>query len=118
MTVLGTHAIAELDYQGVVDPERAALISIVGAFADFPYTSFAALLDKVQKLIHFQPLSELTNDPDEWQLQDTLTGGQSVWQSKRWPDAWTYDPTFAVYFLLSGHNGGPTGPFNTVPALS
>jgi hypothetical protein len=116
MTALGDHAIAELDYQGVADPHRALFVTIVGAFAEFASADIADALDKVQKLIGFNPLSPLTNDPGEWQLRDSVVSGQAVWQNKRCPDAWTYDSTFALYFLLSGHNGGNGGPFNTVPA--
>lgn len=116
MTALGDHAIAELDYQGIVDPDRARFITIIGTFAEFAAEDTPGALDKVQKLLQFKALTELTNDPGDWQLRDTVVNGQTVWQSKRWPDAWTYDPTFAIYFLLSGHNGGNGGPFNTVPA--
>lgn len=115
MTVLGEHATAELTYQGVEDPEKSNIITIVGTFAEFTDEEIPDILAKVQKLLCFQPLSQLTNDPAEWTLRDDVVNGQQVWQSTRYPDAWTYDPTFAVYFLLSGHNGGTSTPLNTVP---
>lgn len=118
MTALGDHATAELTYQGITDPEKTNIITIVGTFAEFTDEEIPDVLAKVTKLLCFQPLSELTNDPDEWTLRDNIVNGQQIWQSTRYPDAWTYDPTFAIYFLLSGHNGNPGGPYNTIPAES
>lgn len=118
MTALGTHAAAELDRAGVTDPVRSYIITIVGTFAEFASEDIAGTLAQVELLLGFRPLSDLSNDPDEWVLRDSVVNGQRIWQSTRNPDAWTYDPTFAVYFLLSGHNGGDSGPFNTVPAES
>ncbi len=106
MTALGDHAAAELDYQGIVDPEKGRIVTIVGTFADFDEEDLPGILEKVQLLLQFKPLSPLTNDPDDWDERDDVVPGQKVWQSNRQPDAWTYDPGFHTYFLMSEHNGG------------
>ncbi|MGW4127946.1 hypothetical protein [Amycolatopsis japonica] len=106
MTALGDHATAELDYQGIVDPERALIVTIVGTFAEFADEDIPEILEKVKLLLDFKPLSPLTNDPAEWDQRDDVVLGQQVWQSNRQPDAWTYDSGFHTYFLMSEHNGG------------
>jgi hypothetical protein len=107
MTALGDHAIAELAYQGVEEPAKTNITTIVGAFAEFPDELIPQVYDQVGKLLNQQPLSELTNEPSQWVARDDIMPGQQVWQSKRWPDAWTYDPQFRTYFLMSEHNGPP-----------
>ena len=91
MTALGDHAIAELDYQGIVDPDRAAIITIVGNYADFSDEERPAIISKVATLLGFKPLSPLTNDPDEWTDRSDESGGRPLWQSERDPDAWSHD---------------------------
>ena len=114
MTALGDHAIAELDYQGIVDPERARIVTIVGSFAEFADADIPGILEKVQLLLQFKPLSALTSDADEWEERDDVVPGQQVWQSTRQPDAWTYDDGFHTYFLMSEHNGGISDTHTTI----
>ena len=91
MTALGDHAAAELDYQGITDPERASILTIVGNYAEFSEEDRPGIIEKVRVLLLFKPLSDLTNDPDEWTDQSDLVGGRPLWQSTRDPDAWSHD---------------------------
>lgn len=118
MTALGDHAIAELDYQGIIDPDRALLITIVGTFAEFDDDVIPEALTKVEQLLRFKPLTDLTNEPGQWTDRSDdgavpVVHGQKIWQSKRDPDAWTYDPDFGSYFLLSQQNTGEPSTFPT-----
>ncbi|WP_409186509.1 hypothetical protein F9C11_20660 [Amycolatopsis sp. VS8301801F10] len=101
MSDLGDHAVYELDYQGITDPDRARLIAIVGNFADYTDPEArAAALQKVQTLLQFKPLSPLTSEPDQWVDRSSLSGGRQLWQSKRDPDAWSHDAG-ATYYMQS-----------------
>lgn len=104
MTALGDHAAAELTYQGTEEPAKTNIVGIVGMFAEFSNQLRPMIIDQVLKLLDFQPLSELTNANSEWQERTDVVPGQSVWQSNRWPDAWSYDPAHGSYFLMSQHN--------------
>ena len=65
MTALGDHAIAELDRIGAPDVIRDPVILIVGTFADVPdpHTNWPIMRDYLEKLLHFAPLTSITNDP-------------------------------------------------------
>ncbi|UKD55172.1 hypothetical protein L3Q65_46220 [Amycolatopsis sp. FU40] len=104
MTALGDHAAYELDYQGIVDPDRARIIAIVGNFADYTDPAArAAALQQVQTLLQFKPLSPLTSEPAQWIDQSSLSGERQLWQSKRDPDAWSHDGG-ATYYMQSQSN--------------
>jgi hypothetical protein len=119
MTALGDHATAELTAISAPSVIKDPLILIVGTFADVPSpeTNWPLMRNYLDKLLAFAPLTGLTNDPAEWVSQFTLVGEIAIWQSTRWPDAWTKDPTFGNYFLLSELNGGGTVTLHpTAPA--
>jgi len=103
MTALGDHAIAELTAINAPDVIKTPLITIVGNFADVPSpeTNWPLMREYLEKLLAFSPLTPLTNDPAEWSSQFSLMGENLIWQSTRWPDAWTKDPNFSNYFLIS-----------------
>jgi hypothetical protein len=101
MTALGDHAIYELDYQGIVDPDRANIITIVGTFANYTDpVAREAILQKVLLLLQFKPLTPLTNELAQWVDRSPTLGGNPLWQSKRDPDAWSHDGG-AHYFYAS-----------------
>lgn len=110
MTALGDHAIAELTAIAAPDVIKTPLITIVGTFADVPSpeTNWPLMRNYLDKLLAFAPLTGLTNNPAEWESQFTLVGEIAIWQSIRWPDAWTKDPAFSNYFLLSELEGNGT----------
>lgn len=118
MTALGDHATAELTAIGAPDVIKTPLIQIVGLFADVasPETNWPLMRNYLDKLLAFAPLTQLTNNPAEWVSQFTLVGEVAIWQSTRWPDAWTKDPAFGTYFLLSELQGdGPVTLHPTIP---
>jgi hypothetical protein len=91
VTALGDHAIAELDILGVVDPLRAATITIVGTLADLTVEQRDIVNGYVTILAQFKPLSPLTNDPAQWLDRSATSGERALWQSARDPDAWSRD---------------------------
>lgn len=99
MTALGDHAIAELDYQGIVDPDRANIITIVGTYAEYDDADRPDIIAKVNTLLQFKPLTALTNDPAEWTDRSSLVGGQPLWQSTRDPDAWSHDGGHHFWYM-------------------
>lgn len=103
MTALGDHAIAELTAINAPDVIKTPLITIVGNFADVPdpETNWPLMREYLERLLAFSPLTPLTNNPAEWSSQFSLMGEIPIWQSTRWPDAWTKDPNFSNYFLIS-----------------
>lgn len=103
MTALGDHAVNELTIIGAPDVIKTPLVNIVGTFADVPdaATNWPVMRDYLEKLLHFQPLSPITANPDEWVSRFELTGNVAMWQNIRWPNAWTRDPGFANYFLMT-----------------
>lgn len=100
MTALGDHAIAELDLAGIVDPVRAATITIVGTLADLSAADRNVVNGYVATLTAFKPLSPLTNDPAYWIDRSATSGDRALWQSSRDPDAWSWDHG-QTYFRLS-----------------
>lgn len=119
MTALGDHAIAELTAINAPDVIKTPLITIVGNFADVPNpeTNWPLMREYLERLLAFSPLTPLTNDPAEWSSQFTLMGEIQIWQSLRWPDAWTKDPNFSNYFLISELSADGTLQLHpTVPA--
>lgn len=101
MTTLGDHAAAELDHEGIVDPDRASILTIVGTYAEYSDAARPAIIAKVNTLLQFKPLSALTNDPAEWTDRSSLVGGQSLWQSTRDPDAWSHDGGLHFWYMSS-----------------
>jgi hypothetical protein len=99
LTALGEHAAAELDYQGIVDPDRANILNIVGTYADYDDADRPAIIAKVNMLLQFKPLTALTNDPAEWTDRSSLVGGQPLWQSDRDPDAWSHDGGLNFWYM-------------------
>jgi hypothetical protein len=100
---LVAHARRELRIIGE-DPDTIhGLCNVVQAFADMGHSGssahFASLY--LDKLLRYQPLSELTDDPGEW--IDRHAEGMTpvpMWQSDRNPEAFS-DDGGKTYYLLS-----------------
>lgn len=78
------HARRELTLFGE-DPETIdAIASVVQAFADTGPSGGSApyIIAYLEKLLRFEPLTPLTNDPGEWTDRSDISG-YPVWQSNR-----------------------------------
>ncbi|MFF7527316.1 hypothetical protein [Streptomyces pseudovenezuelae] len=100
---LVAHARRELRIIGEDPDTITGLCRVVQAFADMGHSGgsahFASLY--LDKLLRYQPLSELTDDPGEW-LDRHAEGMTPVpmWQSTRNPEAFSTDAG-KTYTLLS-----------------
>lgn len=100
---LVAHARRELTIIGEDQDTIDGLLKVVKAFADMGHSGtsahFASLY--LDKLLRYQPLSDLTDNPDEW--IDRHAEGMSAgpcWQSVRNPEAFSTDGG-KTYTLLS-----------------
>ena len=73
------------DYYGALG---VAVLELIEVFAGQGHsgTSAGATVELFQRLVRFQPLSDLTDDPSEWM---EVTDG--LWQSRRMPEAFSRD---------------------------
>ncbi|MFI2620472.1 hypothetical protein [Streptomyces sp. NPDC018584] len=100
---LVSHARRELRLIGEDPDTIRGLCKVVQAFADMGHSGgsahFASLY--LDKLLRYQPLSDLTDDPNEW-IDRHAEGLTSVplWQSKRNSEAMSTDGG-KTYYLLS-----------------
>lgn len=96
------HARHELDLIGEDDNTKAGLLNVVQAFADMGHSGSSAFFcaNALDALLRYKPLSELTNDSDEWIDRTEISGGVPLWQSKRNSEAFSTDGG-KTYYLLS-----------------
>jgi hypothetical protein len=100
---LVAHARRELRLIGEDQFVIDGICNVVQAFADMGHSGgsahYAALY--LDKLLRYQPLSELTDDSGEWidRHAEGLTT-EPLWQSKRNPEAFSTDGG-KTYYLLS-----------------
>ena len=71
---------------GMNDHMRAAILQMVMVFADQGHSGASAgyALSILEKLLRWENLTPLTDNPDEW-----VEVGPEVWQSKRRPEAFS-----------------------------
>ncbi|MFI5687920.1 hypothetical protein [Streptomyces sp. NPDC051636] len=103
MSNLVDHARRELtlirEDQDVID----GLCRVIQAFADMGHSGASAYFatQYIERLLRYQPLSDLTDDPGEWidRHAEGLTTSP-LWQSVRNPEAFSTDGG-KTYYLLS-----------------
>lgn len=100
---LVAHARRELRLIGEAPDVIRGLSKVVQAFADMGHSGSSAhfAAQYLDKLLRFQPLSELTDDPREW--IDRHAEGMTpipLWQSRRNSEAFSTDGG-VTYYLLS-----------------
>lgn len=78
---------------------------IVEAFSSYGHSggSAAACIDVINKLLRFQPLTPLTNDPNEWmEVSEAFGGDDGMWQSLRDSEAFSDDGGQSYWLLRDG----------------
>lgn len=88
MSSLVEHARRELALIGEDEETTEGLIRVIQAFADMGHSGGSAsiCIPRISKLLSFENLTPLTDDPEEWaEVHDDL------WQSKRNPEAFSRD---------------------------
>ncbi|MEU9218910.1 hypothetical protein AB0D47_20440 [Streptomyces sp. NPDC048376] len=79
------HARRELALIGEDDWLTDGLCKVVAAFAEMGHSGFSAAHSTavLEKLLRYQPLSPLTDDPAEWIDRAQEMGGEPFWQNRR-----------------------------------
>lgn len=97
------HAQRELRAIGCEEPERTTLLATVAAFSVGGWSGGSAGwgIATLERLLRFEPLTDLTCHPDEWNhICDERTSGEELWQSSRKSEAFSRDGGL-TYYLLS-----------------
>jgi hypothetical protein len=84
MSNLVDHARRELALIGEDDWLTNGVCKAIAAFADMGHSGFSAEHTTVvlEKLLRYQPLSPLTDDPTEWEDRSEMSG-YPIWQNIR-----------------------------------
>lgn len=104
---LVSHAKLELSLSGIDAPDAdydgaiaTAIMELIEVFASQGHSGFSAemTLDIFWRLVHFKPLSSLTDDPTEWRevtevvySQEQAEQGMRMWQSTRLASVFSED---------------------------
>lgn len=103
MSKLVEHAIRELDLCGQTaeDPEYSqSIVDAVAAFASYGHSGGSAMeaREQLYRLLNFDNLSPLTDDPEEWTDRGKLSS-RPLWQNNRNSKAFSEDGG-KTYWLL------------------
>ena len=86
------------DYEGMLGN---SVMELLQTFSKQGHSGFSAQLtmEIFDKLIRYEPLSPITNDPDEWsKVVDEIAGPKKpLWQSKRNPACFSNDGGITHY---------------------
>ena len=102
MSNLADHARRELELTNEQPDVIDWYVKVVESFSDFGHSgSSAAITTKVlNKLLQFQNLSPLTNDPNEWMhISEDIAGQPDLWQSRRNQEVFSEDGGKMYYYV-------------------
>lgn len=110
---LVTHARRELAIIGEDEWVTEGVVKIVQAFADMGHSgsSAEAVADLLDRLLRYQPLTPLTDDPDEW-MDRKEESGYALWQNMRDSSAFSYDGGRSYWLLAEGSGDDETTPIH------
>jgi len=111
MSNLADHARRELVIIGEEPETIDWYVRVIDTFNEMGHSgSSAAITTQVlNRLLQWQPLTDLTNDPHEWMfIADDIAGMPNLWQSLRNPEAFSNDGGI-TYYLLSERVASPGG---------
>ena len=102
------HAKRELDLIGEDPKTVEGYLNVIKAFAKMGHSggSASVAIPTINQLFQFKNLSELTNDPSEWNhvAEEQWGSPGSIWQSNRDPEAFSNDGGQTYYLLSEGGN--------------
>lgn len=98
------HAERELEFAGVEEDVRPSLVAAVEAFASYGHSGASAAVCRMIlfKLLSYEALGPLTDNPDEWMDVSHLVDGdgdRTVSQNRRRSDAFSFDGGKTYYLL-------------------
>lgn len=106
MSNLVDHARRELELAGLFDEDAdydgdlgPAVLGVVEKFSEYGHSGMSAAISVsiLEKLLRFETLTPLTDDPSEWMDVSTNT-----WQSRRRSEAFSHDGGKTYYLLSDG----------------
>lgn len=80
------HAHRELSLIGEEPETIMGYLNVIQAFADMGHSggSASVSIPVINKLLQFENLTPLTDDPDDWiKIADEMSGGEDLWQNRR-----------------------------------
>lgn len=113
------HARRELELLGEEPETIEWYVKVVKEYASFGHSggSHMAILPVLTKLLNFEPLTPLTNDPKEWyhHAPAVWDGKNGVWQNMRDGRAFSEDggETYTINGDLKNEDGNITQPIHT-----
>lgn len=96
------HAERELILRGDDKQFTDMFLNMITCFSSYGHSGSSAehSIQTIERLLRWQNLTKLTNDPDEWSLVNPGSNPTDLlWQSKRNPSAFTTDSEFDSYYL-------------------
>lgn len=104
------HARHELEILGVAEDDKQNILNVVQAFADAGHSgsSDAWSIGLIAKLLKFENLTPLTDDPAEW--NDV---GEGMWQNVRRSEAFSLNGGRSYYLLSEGGSADNPKPLHT-----
>lgn len=93
------HAQREMRILGCAEDDIADMCKVIQAFADIGMSGGQAIwhIALLPKLLQFQNLTPLTDEPTEW-----IEVGPNVWQNSRCSEAFSNDNGRSYYLLSEG----------------
>lgn len=104
MSNLIDHAERELSLLGNDAAMNQGILAMVAVFSTMGHSgsSAAYCTHVVERLLRFENLTPLTDDPDEWMFiaeEMMPEGSEKTWQSRRNPEAFSHDEGKTFYLL-------------------
>lgn len=117
MSNLVEHAKRELSLIGEEEETVEGYLKIIQAFSNMNHSggSASVAIPVINRLLQFQNLTALTNDPDEWMyFSEDIAGIRGgVWQNLRNSSAFSNDGGRTYYLLTEGAHDGNRQPLHT-----
>jgi hypothetical protein len=108
MADLVEYARRELELLEEDDETIEGYLKVMEAFSDMGHSggSASVAIPVIDKLLRYQNLTPLTDDPGEWnKISDEQSGEEGLWQSQRNPEAFSKTGG-RTYYLVSEMAGG------------
>lgn len=108
------HAERELKLLGNDVDYDEQILEIVKAFIKMGHSggSAAYTIPLISKLLSYENLTPLTDDPDEWEFhgEHMVPGSEGFWQNRRNSEAFSMDGGKTYYLLSEGGNSNNPNP--------
>jgi hypothetical protein len=127
MSNLVDHARRELQLAGMYDTGdqydeynrmmAKAVMQLIEVFSEQGHSGFSASMvtAMTEKLLRFEPLTAITDDPEDWMEVSSFGGGKPLWQCRRQSSAFSNDGGKTYYLLEECRRGWRRKLFGMAP---